>query len=212
MTNGAPAFREIATVPEDARLLADRIRELIDACLHSQASSAELGAATLLIDQAAALLRTRTRDSTLVVARGDGGVSINNAVEGPCNPVAPPLTDLRYIDGVTHARVVFPTAHEGPPGRVHGGLVAAVLDHALGRNVAWTIAAAVTASLTVDYRKGTPLHVPLDVTARVDSVDGRKVFASAEIRHGALVTAEAKATMVLVAGLPSIAPVVASFD
>jgi acyl-coenzyme A thioesterase PaaI-like protein len=205
-------IRLVAEVPIATKLVADRVRDVIDACIHTDSPAADLEAAAQLIEEATQLLRKRSRATSLQVTRSNGGISINNAVEGPCNPIAPPLTDLVYVDGETSGCVTFPTAAEGPPGRAHGGLVAAVLDHALGRAVAWKIAAAMTVSITVDYRAATPLHRPLDVTARVVSVDGRKVFAEAEIRHDGQITAVAKATMIVVAGLPSIAPTAVSLD
>ena len=52
------------------------------------------------------------------------------------------------------AECVFSVAHEGPPGRVHGGWVAAVLDHAVGRAVAAAGFPGMTASLTVNLNKG----------------------------------------------------------
>ena len=205
-------IRLVPDVPVGTKLVADRVRDVIDACIHTDSPEADLEAAAQLIEQATQLLRKRSRDTSLQVTRSNGGISINNAIEGPCNPVAPPLTDLVYVDGETSGCVTFPAAAEGPPGRAHGGLVAAVLDHALGRAVAWKVAAAMTVSITVDYRAATPLHRPLCVNARVVSVDGRKVFAEAEIRYEGQITAVAEAIMIVVAGLPSIAPTAASLD
>lgn len=195
---------EIDEIPPNSRLVAHNIRELIDACIHTDCTADELAEAARLIEESTQLLRTRARQSSMLLTRSEGGISVNNAVEGPCNPIAPPLEDMRQVDHELSATVTFAGAAEGPPGLAHGGLVAAVLDHALGRIAAWEVAAAMTASLTVDYRNGTPLRVPLDVAARVTSVEGRKIFVAAEIRHEGKVTAEATATMVIVGGLPSV--------
>lgn len=41
--------------------------------------------------------------------------ALDNAIEEPRNQVAPPLTDLMYVDGETSASLAFPTAAEGAP-------------------------------------------------------------------------------------------------
>ena len=81
--------------------------------------------------------------------------------------------------------------HEGPSGTVHGGWVASLLDQLLGTANIVAGVGAMTAELTIRYRKGTPIGVPLTMSARTDSVDGRKVFASGEIVADGVVTAEA---------------------
>src|SRR5205823_1703336 len=77
------------------------------------------------------------------------------------------------------ADVLLGAAHEGPPGRVHGGWVAAVLDHVLGRATAAAGFPGMTASLTVDYHHGTPYAVPLTAEGRLVRRDGRKLHAAA---------------------------------
>ena len=53
--------------------------------------------------------------------------------------------------------------HAGFPGFAHGGLVAAVLDDAMGRWAALRRRFLVTARLEVRYRDGAPLGVPLRI-------------------------------------------------
>lgn len=53
--------------------------------------------------------------------------------------------------------------HAGFPGFAHGGLVAAVLDDAMGRWAALHRRFLVTARLEVRYRDGAPLGVPLRI-------------------------------------------------
>ena len=53
--------------------------------------------------------------------------------------------------------------HAGFPGFAHGGLVAAVLDDAMGRWAALQRRFLVTARLEVRYRDGAPLGVPLRI-------------------------------------------------
>lgn len=101
-----------------------------------------------------------------------------NPVSGTCNPVAPPLEMWRVSQGPdgpggrrTQGRVRFGAAYQGPPGHVHGAMVAAMYDDLLGRS---QLAAGFTGSITVTYRRPTPLHRDLDVAAWVDRTDGRK--------------------------------------
>lgn len=77
---------------------------------------------------------------------------------------------------------------------VHGGAVSLVFDEVLGILAsveAKTITR--TAYLHTDYRALTPIDVELTVTARIDRVEGRKIFVKGEMRHGDVVCAEADA-------------------
>jgi acyl-coenzyme A thioesterase PaaI-like protein len=68
-------------------------------------------------------------------------------------------------------------AHEGPPGLVHGGVVATLLDHVLARAVRAAGRGGLTATLTVTYRRPVPLGVPLLVTGEIGTTDGRRTTA-----------------------------------
>ncbi|GDY29786.1 aromatic compound degradation protein PaaI [Gandjariella thermophila] len=194
----------LAEVPAERRELAARVRELVEEIVHTDAPAADLLTAAEWIAGATALLRTARRDRPMLLAH-DGGyqVSMHSPVEGPGNPLAPPMTGLVAADGEMRATAVLSGAYEGPPGRVHGGWVAALLDHAVGRAVACAGLPAMTVSLTVDYRRGTPYGVPLTVRARFTGSEGRRVFATGEIVADGEVTAEASAILVAIRGLPA---------
>ena len=97
---------------------------------------------------------------------------------GTSNVLAPPL-DMWFVDGSedgpegrrTDGTVVFDTAYEGPPGHAHGGCVAGMFDELLGRS---QLRAGFTGTLTITYRRPTPLLRTIDVCAWVDRSDGRK--------------------------------------
>jgi acyl-coenzyme A thioesterase PaaI-like protein len=112
-------------------------------------------------------------------------------VIGTANPLAPPMTVENLSDGTVIGQVTFEPIHEGPPGGVHGGWVASVLDQLLGHANAAAGAVGMTAELTVRYRRRTPYGVPLQLRARNDSIDGRRVHSSGEIVADGVVTAEA---------------------
>jgi acyl-coenzyme A thioesterase PaaI-like protein len=199
-----PVPSVLSELPEVRLALADRIRELVDAMVLSDATDAELRDAADRVAAVTASLRERRRDSALMLVQGDEGwfTSVHNPVEGPGSPIAPPLTDFRIENGVLRASTRLTHAHEGAPGRAHGGWVAALLDHAVGRAAALSGSSAMTVSLTVDYRKGTPFNTPLDIEGRYLRKEGRKIYTTAAIRADGEVTAEASAILVAVSGLP----------
>jgi acyl-coenzyme A thioesterase PaaI-like protein len=82
-------------------------------------------------------------------------------------------------------------AYEGPPGQVHGGVCALILDHVLGATAHQPGRPAYTGTLTLRYGRGTPLG-PVRVDAHVDRIDGAKTFAKGHISdsQGITVTAE----------------------
>lgn len=66
-------------------------------------------------------------------------------------------------------------AYEGPNRCVHGGIVAAIYDQVLAQANILNKTGGPTASLTVYYKKPTPLHVPLRFEAWTETIDGRKI-------------------------------------
>jgi len=186
-------------IPPGRAALAARIRELVEAVVLADDAVVDLPAAAARIEEVTASLRPGARESPLLLAAMPEGywLSVHNPAEGPGNPLAPPLVWRHVAADSVLAECVFSAAHEGPPGRVHGGWVAAVLDHAVGRAVAVAGHPGMTASLTVDYRAGTPYGVPLRVEGRFTRRDGRKLHATAEVRAGDQVTATATAVLVL---------------
>ncbi len=87
---------------------------------------------------------------------------------------------------------ILGAAFEGPPGHVHGGISAMVLDHVLGATAHQPGRPAYTGTLTLRYHQRTPLLQPLRADAWVDRVEGVKTFAVGQISGaaGVLVSAE----------------------
>ncbi|MGB8833330.1 MAG: PaaI family thioesterase, partial [Candidatus Sulfotelmatobacter sp.] len=71
--------------------------------------------------------------------------------------------------------------YTGPPGHCHGGVIAAILDDAMGKVNKLHHVVALTREMTVEYLKPVPLHKPLRVEGREVSVYGRQHINSAEI-------------------------------
>ena len=80
---------------------------------------------------------------------------------GPGHPGGLHVRCFKSPDGVL-SPVIVAREYEGPPGAVHGGIVAAYLDEILGGAVVRaTGRAAVTGELTVRYVKPVPSETPL---------------------------------------------------
>ena len=73
---------------------------------------------------------------------------------------------------------VFETWQSGAPGIAHGGAVATVVDDVLGFLLYVVKAPGVTRKLEVEYLKPVLIGVPYTVRAKVDRVDGRKLWFS----------------------------------
>src|SRR4029453_15410992 len=102
-------------------------------------------------------------------------------VYGPGNPVAPPMVASSTPDGRASGRGTLGKPHEGPPGLVHGGVGATLLDHVLARAVRAAGRGGLTATLTVTYRRPVHLGVPLVATAEIGATEGRRTTATARL-------------------------------
>ena len=71
--------------------------------------------------------------------------------------------------------------YTGPPGHAHGGVIATILDEAMGKVNKIHNVVALTSDITVQYLKPVPLNKPLRVEGHGVSVRGRRHINSAEI-------------------------------
>ncbi len=116
---------------------------------------------------------------------------------GLANPLSPPI-HVEVGPDVIIGRVTFGSVYEGPPGCVHGGFVAAAFDEVLGTAQTYSGAPGMTARLTVNYRRPTPLHAPLVFEGRYSHRDGRKIYTAGRVLDGDQVTAEAEGLFVTI--------------
>lgn len=94
---------------------------------------------------------------------------------GPAHPTGLHVRCFRTEEGVV-SPILVPRVYEGPPGAVHGGIVAAFLDEVLGGAVARaTGKVSVTGELTVRYVKPVPSETPLLGRGRLVADHGRYV-------------------------------------
>jgi uncharacterized protein (TIGR00369 family) len=71
--------------------------------------------------------------------------------------------------------------YTGPPGHCHGGIIATILDEALGKVNKLRNVIALTSQITVDYLRPVPLNKPLRVESWPVSSQDRKHVNAGEI-------------------------------
>lgn len=184
------------------RRLAAAMRLVIERLVPSNAPAEELRAAADGLERYAEALRAhprllRVHGHAESATAGDVGMFFDQSpLIGLANPLAPPVTIGRTGDTTAAATVTFGSAYEGPPGHVHGGFVAAAFDEVLGYTQSLSGAPGMTGTLTVRYRKPTPLHKELLFEASLVRVEGRKIFTQASVRAEGILTAEAEGIFV----------------
>jgi acyl-coenzyme A thioesterase PaaI-like protein len=120
-------------------------------------------------------------------------------VLGRLNPIAPPIT-FTWEGGRSIGRVTFTRPYEGPPGCVHGGMIAAAFDQVLSVANVMAGTAGPTAELTIRYRKPTPLGVEVRFEGWQTRVAGRRIHAAGRLLAGDEVTVEAEGIFVQLPG------------
>ena len=192
---------EVMSADEHDRLaalwgpLTDDVRELIRLALRTDADPDSIDAARTAIRTANDVLRSRQPDESQVVRYSVEGRPVvwSNAVIGLRNAIAPPLT-IHHDDDANRCWSEFTlnSAYEGPPGLVHGGVCALVLDHVLGEAASGGLTKPLfTGTLTVRFVRGTPLG-RLRADAAVERTEGVKSFVSGHLSDGEGTTVEAE--------------------
>ena len=183
--------------------LAQGLRQMLQYTATSTAEDDVMASAADLVDQAVRLLepgphgRGYHGSAEGSVGGVPHGFTSHSPVTGPLNALASVVT-LSSTDTEVVADVTYGDAYEGPPGHVHGGLIAAIFDEVLGFAQALSGAPGMTGKLEITYRSPTPLHTPLRVVGRFDRIDGRKIFTTGTIHAGDRLCAEAKGLFISV--------------
>jgi acyl-coenzyme A thioesterase PaaI-like protein len=130
-------------------------------------------------------------DGALMFTHGDRPFS------GPASPYGFEFEPRRDGDhGVTAVFTLGP-AHEGPPGRAHGGLIAGLFDDLTGYVMHVIRVSAYTGELSVRYVAPVPLATPLQARAWMTERVGRKVHIAAEICDGEIQLARCTALYIV---------------
>lgn len=187
-------------VPEDSRLrLAAATRQVISELASSSAIDPDSAFAKArdLVEQAVAILAAsdhpRTHhggEASLAAHQQSRSFLASSPFIGLLNPLSPPIS-MEMSETMAIGTVRYGAAYEGPPGCVHGGFIAAGFDEVLGFAQALSGHPGMTGRLDISYRSPTPLLHEVRYEGWIDRVDGRKIFASATLRHGDTVCAEA---------------------
>ena len=97
-------------------------------------------------------------------------------------------------------RFVLGDRYQGGGGFAHGGIIATLLDEAMGKVCRFREARAVTAELTIEYLKPVSTGQEIIVEGRETEQKGRNLFMAGEIRNGAgEILARGRARFVVIA-------------
>lgn len=116
-------------------------------------------------------------------------------VMGSLNPASFGI-EIRRVGDKVVSEVELAEPTEGATGLVHGGVIAAIYDELLAAANLMIKAGGPTGTLTVRYRKPTPLHSPLRFEAWVDRLEDRKVHVHGHCLLGDQRVSEAEAIFV----------------
>lgn len=105
---------------------------------------------------------------------------------GGDNPGGMKLTfEQDNINRKIFGRFVLGERYQGGGGFAHGGIVAMLLDEAMGKVCRFREVRAVTAELTVEYLKPVSVEKEIVVEGQESEQKGRNLFMTGEIRNGA---------------------------
>lgn len=108
--------------------------------------------------------------------------------------------ELWLDDGVVRGWGNFGPAFQGPPGRVHGGVISLALDMVMAKTQDFFTSKGFTGTLNIRYQDATPLDRDIDFEARVSRVEGRKLFAEAKVFAGGRQTVQASGIWICAQG------------
>jgi acyl-coenzyme A thioesterase PaaI-like protein len=197
---------DVITAEEHERLqalyqpLTQAVRDLIDASIRTGVDEATIRRAQAAIEAVTETLEREQVDVSRTLLRHEGTgrpVAWANPAVGFRNAVAPPMVIHHEGDGRYWSEFTLGGPYEGPPGWVHGGICALVLDHILGEAASGgLIKPLFTGTITCKYRRGTPLG-PLRAEAWIERTEGIKTFAGGHIRDAEGVTVEAEGIFIM---------------
>ncbi len=193
------SFEEISAAEHD-RLqtlytpLTQAVRDLIQTGIRSGADEATLREAQTAIEAVVEKLGGAGHGESAQVRQAVDGRPVvwGNPVTGFRNAIAPPLVMHEDPDGLWWSEFELGEAYQGPPGWVHGGVLALVLDQLLGEAASDGLTKPLfTGTITLRYLRGTPLG-RLRAEAAIERTDGIKTFVSGHMSDAEGKTVEAE--------------------
>ena len=174
------------------------IRKLIDAGIHTDIDEDDRprGAGRDRGGNGDAPAQEAHRDATLRHEDTGRPLAWANPAVGLRNAIAPPMVIHHEPDGRCWSEFTLSGAYEGPPGWVHGGICALVLDHILGEAASEGLTKPkFTGTIALRYLRGTPLG-PLRAEAFIERIDGVKTFARGYLSDAEGTTVEAEGVFI----------------
>lgn len=101
---------------------------------------------------------------------------------GPANAHGLHLEFSKAADDTIVCHATIGADYEGPPGYVHGGMIATMLDEAMSKAVRTLGVTAMTRHMEVDYLRPVHSGAPIRIEGRLVRSDGRKHWAEAAVK------------------------------
>lgn len=202
-TRGAPVVGPRERIPDtgvhggDPRIrLSAAVRRIMSASVGRPVADADLARAADDLTEIAGRLESAAAPGRRPRAQPDPAGDPQeffptSPVIGFANPIAPPVVVEAHGGGL-RGSAFFDYPYEGPPTCVHGGVIAMVFDELLGAANIVAGCPAMTGTLTIRYRKPTPLRTELRLEAACAGRQGRKITATGSMWHGDVLLAEAE--------------------
>jgi acyl-coenzyme A thioesterase PaaI-like protein len=176
------------------------VRDLVEVSLRTGVDAGTVAEATTAIEAVTDMLRCEQADRPVRFQRHEitgRPVVWSNPVIGLRNPLAPPLTVHHDSEGRCWSEFTLGSVYEGPPGLVHGGISAMILDQLLGEVATDELTTPkFTGTITVRYLRGTPLG-PLRAEAVIDRNENHKTYARGFISDAQGPTVEAEGVFIM---------------
>ena len=174
------------------RPLTEAVRRLIQAGIRTGEDEETIREAQTAIEAVVQKLEGTVDEGLPRHAVNGRPVVWGNPVTGFRNAIAPPLIIHEDPDGLWWSEFELGEAYQGPPGWVHGGVLALVLDQLLGEAASDGLTKPLfTGTITLRYLRGTPLG-PLRAEAAIERTDGIKTFVSGHLSDAEGKTVEAE--------------------
>jgi uncharacterized protein (TIGR00369 family) len=107
---------------------------------------------------------------------------------GQANPAGLRLEFLLAADGSVVCLPTVPDSFEGPPGLLHGGIIATLLDEAMSKAVRALGVTAMTRQMEVEYLRPVPSGAQIRIEGRVVRTEGRQHWTEARILNARTAT------------------------
>ena len=181
--------------------LAASVRRLIDTTISVEGDAALLRDAARQVDALNGALRAAVPDPPPSRYAGGGSTPMElfayDCVIGRWNPLAAPI-HMEWQEPLAIGSATFGRPYEGPPGCVHGAVIAAAFDQVLNVANLMSGTAGPTARLEMRYRRPTPLDRPLRFEGWVAQREERKVHSLGRLLVDDVVTVEAEGLYIVV--------------